>query len=223
MSRGSYASRILLFVVLILTMVYFIHFRWHITPNDIQQMITAFGWLSPFIFIAAYMAAPFMMFPAPVLSMSAGLAYGVWPGTLYIWLGAGGAAATGYLIGRFFGKAVFQFHQYSWSARAEERMNRQGFWFVLLLRLFPLMGFSMLSYLSGMTKVRFSTYLSATWIGILPGVFVYGTLGASLMAGDPLIIGSALLFLVILLSLSFFFRHKVKNWLDLEENKEKEG
>lgn len=102
-------------------------------------------------------------------------------------------------------------------------MNRQGFWFVLLLRLFPLMGFSMLSYLSGMTKVRFSTYLSATWIGILPGVFVYGTLGASLMAGDPLIIGAAVLLLVLLLSLSFFFRHKVKNWLDLEENKEKKG
>ncbi|MGP4075913.1 TVP38/TMEM64 family protein [Halobacillus sp. K22] len=215
MSRGSYASRILIFVILISTVVYFIHFRWHITPNDLQEMFTAFGWFSPFIFIGAYMAAPFMMFPAPILSMSAGLAYGIWPGTLYIWLGAGGAAATGYLIGRFFGKAVLQLNQYSWSAKAEEKMNKQGFWFVLVLRLFPLMGFSLLSYLSGMTKIRFSTYLSATWIGILPGVFAYGTLGASLMEGDPLIIGAAVLLFMILLSLSFFFRNKVKLWLDL--------
>lgn len=160
------------------------------------------------------------MFPSSVLSMSAGLAYGIWPGVLYIWIGAGGAATTGYLIGRFFGKSILRLHNYQWSQKAEKQINKRGFLFVLLLRLIPIMGFGLLSYLSGIMKVKFPSYISATMIGILPGVFVYGTIGASIMTRDPLTVVIASLLVIILLTVSFFYRNKVKKWLGLNEERE---
>ncbi|WP_281976259.1 TVP38/TMEM64 family protein [Halobacillus litoralis] len=221
MSRAGYATRLLFFGVLISIIIYLIHFRWDITPNDIQGFITSFGWISPFIFIFAYVIGPFIMFPSSVLSMSAGLAYGIWPGIIYIWIGAGGAAITGYFIGRFFGKSVLHLDNYQWSQKAEDRIKQRGFLFVLLLRLVPIMGFSLLSYLSGMMKVRFSSYLLATMIGILPGVFAYGTVGASIIAGDPIVVGIAIAMVILLMMVSFFYRNRVKKWLGIDEDREK--
>ncbi|MFC7322479.1 TVP38/TMEM64 family protein [Halobacillus campisalis] len=220
MNRAGYTLRLLTIGILISAVIYFIHFRWDITPNDIQLFITSFGWMSPFIFILAYMIGPFIMFPSSVLSMSAGLAYGMWPGILYIWIGAGGAATTGYIIGRFFGKSILRLYHYQWSQKAEEKINERGFLFVLFLRLVPIIGFSLLSYLSGMMKLRFSSYLMATMIGILPGVFTYGTVGASIIAGDPIIVGIAIIMVVLLMMISYLNRNRVKKWLGLDSDRE---
>ncbi|RDY66634.1 TVP38/TMEM64 family protein, partial [Halobacillus trueperi] len=57
--------------------------------------------------------------------------------------------------------------------------------------------------------------------GILPGVFAYGTVGASIIAGDPIVVGIAIGMVIIVMMVSFFYRNRVKKWLGIDEDREK--
>jgi uncharacterized membrane protein YdjX (TVP38/TMEM64 family) len=200
----------------IIIIVYFAREAWDISPVDIQQFILSFGWLSPVVFIVIYTIGPFVFFPSFILSMTAGLTYGVWPGAAFIWMGALGAASTGYLIGRFLGEKVLKVHNFSWSEKLEKQITERGFLFVLILRLIPVIGFGLLSYLSGVMKVRFHHYILATMIGILPGIVVYGTLGSSLTSGSRTMMLAAFLLLAAVSGLIFIFRGRVKKWVGFD-------
>jgi uncharacterized membrane protein YdjX (TVP38/TMEM64 family) len=56
----------------------------------------------------------------------------------------------------------------------------------------------MISYLSGLSKVRFSHFVVATVIGIIPGTFAYNFLGSSLLASSWWVILLAILVFVVL-------------------------
>jgi uncharacterized membrane protein YdjX (TVP38/TMEM64 family) len=200
----------------IIIIVYFAREAWDISPVDIQQFILSFGWLSPVVFIVIYTIGPFVFFPSFILSMTAGLTYGVWPGAAFIWMGALGAASTGYLIGRFLGEKVLKVHNFSWSEKLEKQITERGFLFVLILRLIPVIGFGLLSYLSGVMNVRFHHYILATMIGILPGIVVYGTLGSSLTSGSRTMMLAAFLLLAAVSGLIFIFRGRVKKWIGFD-------
>src|SRR5204862_3899665 len=64
--------------------------------------------------------------------------------------------------------------------RAIDRaVAENGFRVVFLLRLSPVVPFNLLNYALGATRVGFWTYLSASFLGMLPGTFLYVSLGAA--------------------------------------------
>ncbi|KKL04544.1 hypothetical protein LCGC14_2615000 [marine sediment metagenome] len=65
-------------------------------------------------------------------------------------------------------------------AAIDEAVGRQGFKIVLLTRLSPVFPFIFLNYAYGLTKVPFWRYALASWIGMLPGTFMYVYLGSAL-------------------------------------------
>ncbi|GEK59201.1 hypothetical protein CHL76_12275 [Marinococcus halophilus] len=205
-----------LFVAALIGLYYLFNVRLSIHPKEIQEFITSFGWISPVIFLVAYTLAPFIYFPSSLLSITASITYGIWPGILYIWTGALGGATSGYFIGRFMGRTIFSKRQIPWNVRMRYLMENRGFLVVLVLRLIPLMGFSMLSYLSGFSKIKYSHFISATMIGIIPGMLMYGTFGQSIVSGSRLLLWIAIAFLFILSAAGFFLRKKIKKWLGLQ-------
>ncbi|SIS46107.1 TVP38/TMEM64 family protein [Salimicrobium salexigens] len=209
---------VLLFVCLFL----WVNSRWQIGPSEIKEFVISFGWAAPFLFILLYILTPFVFFPASILSLSAGITYGVWPGVLFIWLGATGAAAAGYLVGKVLGERLASLRYIELTARLQIIVRKQGFLFVLVLRLVPLIGFGMLSYLSGWFNIRFRSYLSATMIGIIPGTFMYVTVGASLLSGDPVLLGMVAGSALILMIVIYFLRNKVRRWAGLPDGKERD-
>ncbi|MGI8316327.1 TVP38/TMEM64 family protein [Halobacillus mangrovi] len=216
MSHKKYWIRFFVAAFLIVTIIYFVYFKWSITPNEIRDFILSFGWLSPVIFWVMYSLGPFIFFPTTIFSMTAGLSYGAWPGILYIWIGLTAAAMTGYWIGQLFGKSMIKWHALSWSEPFQERIREHGFLYVLILRVFPLIGFDLLCYTSGFARVRFSHYLAATMLGVLPGATAYGLLGSSIASGDRRLIFLAVTGVLILLGMSYLFRSRVKEWLGLD-------
>lgn len=205
-----------LFVAALIGLYYLFNVRLSIHPKEIQEFITSFGWVSPVIFLFAYTLAPFIYFPSSLLSITASITYGIWPGVLYIWTGALGGATSGYFIGRFMGRTIFSKRQIPWNNRMRYLLENRGFLVVLVLRLIPLMGFSMLSYLSGFSKIKYSHFISATMIGIIPGMLMYGTFGQSIVSGSHLLLWIAIAFLFILSAAGFFLRKKIKKWLGLQ-------
>lgn len=62
----------------------------------------------------------------------------------------------------------------------DKRVAEEGWKVVVLLRLSPLVPFSMLNYFLGVTRLSFRAYLIATAIGMIPGILLYTYLGSAL-------------------------------------------
>lgn len=207
--------RSLLFIILFITIAWFTRKQFDVSADGIRAYILSFGAIGPLIFMGLYAIGPIVVFPTSILSLAAAFAYGIWPGMLYIIIGATGAGVTGYVMGRFFGNSVLKFHQSKWASAIYERMQGQGFLYVFILRLIPLVGFDILSYLAGMTRVKFTSFVLATVIGMLPGTFAYSLVGTSLASGDRTLILIAFSVFALLLVTTYLFRNKVRSWLKL--------
>ncbi|MFC3525237.1 alkaline phosphatase [Marinococcus halophilus] len=194
---------------------YITHFYFEVSPTDIRKFVLSFGWWAPVIFFVVYMIGPFVFFPTSVLSLGAGLAFGVWPGVLYIIFGATGAAVTGYVTARLLGRSVLRLENFSWSEKLFSQMEKRGFIYIFVLRLIPIVSFDLLSYAGGIAKVRFNSFILATVLGMIPGTFAYSFLGASIASGNIFIFITAAALFLLLVGITYYFREPVKRWLGL--------
>lgn len=67
-------------------------------------------------------------------------------------------------------------------ARMEEGFRANAFSYLLFLRLVPAFPFWLVNLAPAFLGVRLSTFIGATFIGIIPGTFVFASLGAGLGA-----------------------------------------
>jgi len=207
--------KISLMLLMFGTIFYITHFHFELRPSDIRDIVLSFGWWGPVVFFLIYAIGPIVFLPTSVLSLGAGLAFGVWPGVLYILFGATAAAVTGYVMARLFGRSVLKVEKYPWSEKLFAQMEERGFLYVFVLRLIPLVSFDLLSYAGGIAKVRFKSFILATVLGMIPGTLAYSFLGASLASGSVTTIFIAARVFVSLLGLTYYFRTPVKKWLGL--------
>ena len=62
----------------------------------------------------------------------------------------------------------------------ERVVSEHGFRMVFLIRLSPVVPFALTNYSLGVTRVRFWRYVGASFVGMLPGAFLYSYLGSTL-------------------------------------------
>lgn len=152
--------------------------------RDVRQWVDSLGLWGPVVFAVCYALAVTALLPGSVLTASAGALFGLTLGTAAVLVGATVGAALSFGLARWLGRPVVA--RYAGSgrlARLDSYLTRRGFAAVLLVRLVPLFPFSVINYGAGVAGVRFSSYLAATALGIIPGTVVYTGLGGSL--GDP--------------------------------------
>ncbi len=151
---------------------------------DIINWINTLGWLAPLFFILLYCLATLLFFPTTALTLTGGALFGPIYGTLINLLGATLGATCAFFISRHL---IF-----NWlAAKKNHRINaltasveRRGWQLVALLRLVPIIPFSLVNYCSGATRIKFSHYLIATVIFLIPTeiVFTYcGFAGMSIL------------------------------------------
>ncbi len=134
-------------------------------------------------FIAAYAAAVAISFPgASILTIFGGFLFGLWPGVPMIVT----AATIGAFIVFLAAKTAFGNSMSSRAGgfvkRMEEGFRQNELSYMLLLRLVPLFPFWAVNIGAGVAGVKARNYLAGTFIGIIPGSFVYAGIGAT--AGD---------------------------------------
>jgi len=158
---------------------------WYFLP--VKNWVEAFtGWveqrgaLGYVIFVGAYAVATVFFVPGSLITIGAGLAFGLWPGFPLVSLGATLGAAMSFLIARYFvrGRVQEAAKNNEKFAAMDEAIGKEGWKMVALLRLSPLLPFNLSNYLFGVTKIGFWPYLAASWVGMLPGTFLYVYLGA---------------------------------------------
>ena len=132
-------------------------------------------------FAALYALATVFAVPGAALSLIAGGAFGVGPGTAAVWLGATVGLSLAFLAARRLArKRVTRWLAGKPSFAAVDRaVSAEGWKIVLLTRLTPVFPFTALNYGYGLTGVGFTAYALSSAIGILPGTLFYIYLGSS--------------------------------------------
>lgn len=182
-----------------------------VDASQLRVWIESFGIWAPLVYIAVYTIRPLLFFPASLLSLAGGLVFGVWLGTLYTIAGAVLGAVLSYAVARGLGKKIIQKNRDGKAAKIQQKMEQNGFLYVLIFRLIPVINFDLVSYLAAFARVRFGSFASATLIGIIPGTFAYNFLGSSAASVKPEIILLAGSVFILLTIIPIYFRRR---WLE---------
>ena len=149
----------------------------------VSQLSTLGPW-GPVLFIALYVVASLTMAPAFILTFAAGAVWGLWRGSLYVYLGALlGASAVHLLAARLAQSRVTRWLDRNPRVAAVRRavVADQAVWIMFLLRLSPLIPFVQLNWALVLSGVRYRDYVLAT-IGMWPTIIMYVYYGK--VAGD---------------------------------------
>ena len=185
--KGAVARLIALTVIVIalfLAMKFLPVQYWLRSFNDwVGQM----GLAGIFIFIAVYAAATVLLAPGVILTIGAGFAFGLWKGFLAVSAGATLGASLAFLVARFVARDKIEAmaRRSIKFQRIDNAIGKQGAKLVFLLRLSPVIPFNLSNYFYGLTAVKFWPYVRASWIGMMPGTFLYvyiGTAGKAAVA-----------------------------------------
>lgn len=188
--------------LLILVITYFAFFR-GLTPEILRKYIGGFGYLAPFIYILCFTILPIAFFPVPILALAAGLLFGFLPGTIYTLIGAVLNSAIMFLMAKVLAKdAVTNLLQRkipeNWSSFLFNLDEKKGFGIIFILRLIPAMPYNLINYGAGLTSIKFSSYMLATILGILPGTLVFLNIGnQALNTHNPAFMVSIILLILL--------------------------
>jgi uncharacterized membrane protein YdjX (TVP38/TMEM64 family) len=134
-------------------------------------------------FIAIYAAiAGFSLPGATVASITGGFLFGLWLGTAWNVIGATIGATLLFMAARSVFADVLHEKAGPWLKKIEAEFNENAFSYLLFLRLVPLFPFFAVNLVPAFLGVRLSTFVATTFIGIIPGGFVYTSVGAGLGA-----------------------------------------
>lgn len=153
---------------------------------NIQELIkTALVWIDnlgfwkPLAFIAIYNLATVLFVPGSIVTMGGGAIFGVFWGSIYVFIASTMGAISAFLIGRYLSRdwVAKQLESHPKFKAIDEAVAREGFKIVFLTRLSPVFPFNLLNYAFGITQVSLKDY-SLGSIGMIPGTVMYVYLGA---------------------------------------------
>jgi uncharacterized membrane protein YdjX (TVP38/TMEM64 family) len=88
-------------------------------------------------------------------------------------IGANLGASAAFWVARRLGREAVQQFLGARLERLDRVSAEQGFWWLLRLRLIPVVPFNLLNVAAGLTAMPWRMFAAATAIGILPGTLVY--------------------------------------------------
>ena len=169
---------------------------------EVRAQINGLGVAGELLIVALTLIHSVIPFPAEIINAAAGFAYGFFPALGIVTVGWMTSALLCYgfgrsvarpLLDRWFGAKRFE--------RLEGMIERGGVTLLLAVRLIPIVPFSLAGYAAGAARVPLWRFLWTTLVGYMPitALAVYfGTRLEGLSLTDPLIFGSAIALIVLL-------------------------
>jgi uncharacterized membrane protein YdjX (TVP38/TMEM64 family) len=152
--------------------------------SALLNAVSSLGPAAPIAFIVIYILACVLFIPGSILTIGAGVIFGVVRGSIYVSIAATAGATAAFLVGRYFARdAVARRIANNPRFRSiDDAVAREGWKIVLLTRLSPVFPFNLLNYAYGLTRVHLGEYVVASWIGMIPGTVMFVYIGS--LSGD---------------------------------------
>ena len=155
------------------------------------EWVDNLGAIAPIAFMLIYVVATVAFLPGSILTLGAGVLFGIVKGSVFVFLGATIGATLAFLVGRYLARSwvsdkIAGNQKFSAIDRA---VGKEGLKIVLLTRLSPIFPFNLLNYGLGVTGVSLKDYVLGS-VGMIPGTIMYvyiGSLAGSLatIGGEP--------------------------------------
>lgn len=147
------------------------------------QWVKTLGALGPLVFVVGYVVAVVGFVPASLLTIGAGAIFGVVAGTAWVFLAASLGACAAFGLARTVARGAIEKRILANPrfAAIDRAIANDGRKIVFLLRLSPVIPFTLLNYALGLTRIRFTDYAFAC-IAMLPGTLLYVYIGS--LVGD---------------------------------------
>lgn len=178
---------------------------------------------APLVILLAYTPASVVMFPRPLITLAAIVAFGTFPGVLYALAGIMLAAFFSYTAGRRLPRDTVRHLAGENINTVTETLRRRGLLAMTAIRLVPIMPFAMVGLVAGAIHIKRWHFMLGTLFGMLPGTIAATVFGEQLEAAiqDPSRISFGLIALVVgamgALSLA------VRRWLKVQARKGMHG
>ena len=136
--------------------------------------LTEVGPWAPVLFTLLYIVAAMTLAPAFFLTVAAGAMFGVWRGTLIVFVAASLGASAVYAIGARVANIPWmrRITRDPRVAAVRTAIMGESVWVMFLLRLSPLVPYNVLNYALALSGVRYRDYVVAL-IGMIPAIVMY--------------------------------------------------
>lgn len=173
-------SRILLIPALlgILTLL-MVRFPVRESLQAFNDRVADWGIRGMILFVGVYALSAVLLIPASILTLGAGFSFGLGTGMILVSLASTLGAGMSFMVSRYLARDRIRarFAGKENFVAVDQAVAEQGWKIVALLRLSPVFPYNALNYILGLTGIRFSHYLAASWAGMLPGTLLYVYLG----------------------------------------------
>ncbi len=145
---------------------------------DLTGMVDASPVVAAVGFTAVYAVFVALSLPAgSLLTIAAGLLFGVWFGTLFALIGATIGSVAVFLVARSAAGDMLRRKAGPTMAKLQDGFKEDAFNYLLVLRLVPAFPFWLVNIVPAVAGVGLRTYTVATAIGIIPGTLVFANIG----------------------------------------------
>lgn len=132
-------------------------------------------------YVSAYVLVVAFSLPGgAVMTVAGGFLFGPWLGTALAVAGATLGASALFLAARHALADALARRAGPLLGRVRDELRRDGFWYLLAIRLIPIVPFWLANLAPALAGMPFPAYAAATLIGIVPGTAVFAGIGAGL-------------------------------------------
>ncbi|NOX94530.1 MAG: TVP38/TMEM64 family protein [Alphaproteobacteria bacterium] len=146
-----------------------------------EALIEGLGPWAPLAAIGAMILVSFLPIPAETVAVANGMVFGQGQGFVLTWTGAMIAAMLAFGLARWLGAPIIKrILPASTLEKFDSMVRRRGAPFLLFVRMIPLIPYTVVNYGSGLSPIRFRTYVWTSAIGMAPPIFAFVSAGALL-------------------------------------------
>lgn len=152
----------------------------------LRALVDGAGNAAPVVFVAVCALGTAVFFPKPVLATAAGLLFGVGWGSVLAIAGFTAGAMIAFTVARVLGRDTVKGWLGERLAVLERVFARRGVEATLVIRLLPVLPFTLANYGAGVTAVRGRHFALGTALGLVPSTVLAAVLGDALSdLGSP--------------------------------------
>ncbi len=219
--------RLLLVAGIVAAAAVLAHNRDRLDIGAIEQLTRDLGVWAPIGHVVLFAAGTVLFTPGAIFGLAGGVLFGPFVGTLLNLAGATLGATAAFLVARYIAADWVRARTGARIERLISGVEAEGWRFVALMRLVPLVPFNLLNYALGLTRISLPQYVLASLIAMAPGTLAYtwlGYAGRQALGGETAAIRYGLLALGLLAAIAFVPRlvsrlrsNTAHRWIEVSE------
>lgn len=211
---GSVVVLFLATVALYFVATRFWGLSFQIDAEPFKDWVDERGAVGVVVFIAV-MAASVLFAPIPNIPIfiAAGLAWGPVLGTIYCMIGLTLGSAAAFWVARKFGREHLpRLIGHHAAERLDHMVDNMGGRVVFFSRLMPGVNFDWISFVAGMTSVKFRTFIVYSFLGMIPLCALTVTMGDGLQRDPRITLAAGGVWVVAVVATAAYFWSRRKHW-----------